>query len=173
VLIPVLRGLIPSHQHLWELRDRHLACLINRHWVRGTPDSHGLAWPYTLATGFRSAFDLHTRVETPRLKDRSNDGTLFPFGICCLHAGAGIMRSPVVKRSIYFGGRKTSVALEDAFWRGLKDIAQARQMTVSHLVGAVDAQRHQSNLSSALRLFVLKFHRDQIPDRPRREVDPR
>jgi predicted DNA-binding ribbon-helix-helix protein len=43
----------------------------------------------------------------------------------------------------------------------------------SHLVGAIDAQRHQSNLSSALRLFVLKFHRDQIPDRPRREVDPR
>jgi predicted DNA-binding ribbon-helix-helix protein len=83
------------------------------------------------------------------------------------------MRSPVVKRSIYFGGRKTSVALENAFWRGLKDIAQARQMTVSHLVGAIDAQRHQSNLSSALRLFVLKFHRDQIPDRPRREVDPR
>ena len=82
------------------------------------------------------------------------------------------MRSPVVKRSIYFGGRKTSVALENAFWRGLKDIAQARQMTVSHLVGAIDAQRHQSNLSSALRLFVLKFYRNQIPNRSRREDDP-
>jgi predicted DNA-binding ribbon-helix-helix protein len=82
------------------------------------------------------------------------------------------MRSPVVKRSIYFGGRKTSVALENAFWRGLKDIAQARQMTVSHLVGAIDAQRHQSNLSSALRLFVLKFYRNQIPNRSRREGDP-
>jgi predicted DNA-binding ribbon-helix-helix protein len=82
------------------------------------------------------------------------------------------MRSPVVKRSIYFGGRKTSVALEDAFWQGLKDIAQTRQMTVSHLVGAIDAQRHQSNLSSALRLFVLKFYRNQLPDRLPREGDP-
>jgi predicted DNA-binding ribbon-helix-helix protein len=82
------------------------------------------------------------------------------------------MRSPVVKRSIYFGGRKTSVALEDAFWRGLKDIAQTRQMTVSHLVGAIDAERHQSNLSSALRLFVLKFYRNQISDRPHCEGDP-
>jgi predicted DNA-binding ribbon-helix-helix protein len=42
----------------------------------------------------------------------------------------------------------------------------------SHLVGAIDAQRHQSNLSSALRLFVLKFYRNQLPDRLPREGDP-
>ena len=33
------------------------------------------------------------------------------------------MKSPVVKRSIVIAGHKTSVSLEDAFWRGLKDIA--------------------------------------------------
>ncbi len=33
------------------------------------------------------------------------------------------MKSPVVKRSIVIAGHKTSVSLEDAFWRGLKEIA--------------------------------------------------
>ncbi|MET0629358.1 MAG: ribbon-helix-helix domain-containing protein, partial [Xanthobacteraceae bacterium] len=31
------------------------------------------------------------------------------------------MKSSVVKRSIVVGGHKTSVSLEDAFWRGLKE----------------------------------------------------
>ena len=29
----------------------------------------------------------------------------------------------VAKRSIYFGGRKTSATLEEAFWQGLREIA--------------------------------------------------
>ena len=39
------------------------------------------------------------------------------------------MKSLVVKRSIVLAGHKTSVSLEDAFWRGVKDIAASRQMT--------------------------------------------
>jgi predicted DNA-binding ribbon-helix-helix protein len=38
-------------------------------------------------------------------------------------------------------------------------------MTLSDLVGTIDSQRQQGNLSSALRLFVLEFYRSQIiPD---------
>ena len=62
---------------------------------------------------------------------------------------------PVVKRSIVLAGHKTSVSLEDAFWEGLKDIAKARRVTLSDLVGGIDANREHGNLSSALRLFVL------------------
>jgi predicted DNA-binding ribbon-helix-helix protein len=65
------------------------------------------------------------------------------------------MKSPVVKRSIVLAGHKTSVSLEDAFWRGLKDIATNRRMTMSDLVSSIDLDRQQGNLSSALRLFVL------------------
>jgi predicted DNA-binding ribbon-helix-helix protein len=65
------------------------------------------------------------------------------------------MKSPIVKRSIVIGGHKTSVSLEDAFWRGLKEIARAERTTLSNMVGAIDKSRHQSNLSSAIRLFVL------------------
>ena len=65
------------------------------------------------------------------------------------------MKSPVVKRSIVIAGHKTSVSLEDAFWKGLKEIAASREVTLSELVGSVDSERHHGNLSSGLRLFVL------------------
>jgi predicted DNA-binding ribbon-helix-helix protein len=65
------------------------------------------------------------------------------------------MKSTVVKRSIVVAGHKTSVSLEDAFWKGLKDIAKARRVTLSDLVGGIDTNREHANLSSALRLFVL------------------
>ena len=74
------------------------------------------------------------------------------------------MKSPVVKRSIVIAGHKTSVSLEDAFWKGLKEIAGGRDMTLSDLVAAINSERQLSNLSSAIRLFVLSFYRDQIPD---------
>jgi predicted DNA-binding ribbon-helix-helix protein len=68
------------------------------------------------------------------------------------------MKSPVVKRSIVIAGHKTSVSLEDAFWTGLKDIAVARNMTLSDLVAAIDTERRHGNLSSAIRLFVLNHY---------------
>jgi predicted DNA-binding ribbon-helix-helix protein len=77
------------------------------------------------------------------------------------------MSSPTVaKRSIYFGGRVTSVTLEDAFWEDLKGIARRRRMKLPDLIGAIDSQRQDSNLSSAIRLYVLRFYRSQIPDPP-------
>jgi predicted DNA-binding ribbon-helix-helix protein len=72
------------------------------------------------------------------------------------------MKSPVVKRSIVIAGHKTSVSLEDAFWKGLKEIAGGRDLTLSEMVAAIDSGRAQGNLSSALRLFVLDHYRAQI-----------
>jgi len=68
------------------------------------------------------------------------------------------MNSPVIKRSVTIAGHKTSVTLEDAFWKALKDIATSRQMTSSDLVTWIDAGRAHGNLSSRLRLFVLDFY---------------
>jgi predicted DNA-binding ribbon-helix-helix protein len=70
------------------------------------------------------------------------------------------MKSPVIKRSIVIKGHKTSVSLEDAFWKGLKDIADDRDMTLSDLVSSIDTDRQQGNLSSAIRLFVLDHYRN-------------
>jgi predicted DNA-binding ribbon-helix-helix protein len=73
------------------------------------------------------------------------------------------MKSPVVKRSIVIAGHKTSVSLEDAFWRSLKEIATGRDMTLSDLVASIDSERRHGNLSSAIRLFVLDHYRTQRP----------
>ena len=90
------------------------------------------------------------------------------YHFCCLcvpdcKSGDVVMKSPVVKRSIVLAGHKTSVSLEDAFWKGLKEIAARRLMTLAELIGTIDSQRQHGNLSSALRLFVLEFYRSQIP----------
>ena len=79
------------------------------------------------------------------------------------------MKSPVVKRSVILAGHKTSVSLEDAVWNALKEIARTRLMTLSELIGPIDSQRQLGNFSSALRIFVLEYYRNQIPEVEGRE----
>lgn len=67
----------------------------------------------------------------------------------------------VIKRSVVLDGHKTSVSLEDAFWRSLKDIAARRGLTLSTQIAAIDQNRKTNNLSSAIRLFVLEHFRDR------------
>ena len=76
------------------------------------------------------------------------------------------MKSPVIKRSIVIAGHKTSVSLEDAFWKGLKDIADDRDVTLSDLVSSIDTDRQHGNLSSAIRLFVLDHYRTHTGHQP-------
>jgi predicted DNA-binding ribbon-helix-helix protein len=73
-------------------------------------------------------------------------------------------KSRIIKRSIVVNGHKTSVSLEDEFWSALKVIAGKRLMNLSDLVTAIDGQRQHSNLSSAIRLFVLDFYRSRASD---------
>ena len=65
------------------------------------------------------------------------------------------MKTSIVKRSIITGGHKTSVSLEDPFWDAMKEIAAIKGATLSELVRQIDSDRENSNLSSAIRLFVL------------------
>jgi predicted DNA-binding ribbon-helix-helix protein len=76
-----------------------------------------------------------------------------------------MQKSQVFKRSIVIGGRKTSVSLEDAFWDALREIATARGVPTATLVSTIDTGRAQSNLSSAIRLFVLDHYRAQGDNR--------
>jgi predicted DNA-binding ribbon-helix-helix protein len=62
----------------------------------------------------------------------------------------------VVKRSVAIAGHRTSVSLEAPFWDALKDIAAVRGASVQALVGEIDAGRGGANLSSAIRVFVLR-----------------
>ena len=75
------------------------------------------------------------------------------------------MSLSVVKRSVVLAGHKRSVSLEDAaFWELLKEIAGSGNMSLSDLITAIDfRKRHNGNLSSAIRLFVLNFYRETAP----------
>jgi predicted DNA-binding ribbon-helix-helix protein len=76
------------------------------------------------------------------------------------------MKSLIVKRSVVVSGHKTSVSVEDAFWNSAKEIAASGKMSMSDLLTAIDSGRHHGNLSSAIRLFVLNFYREQLLQRP-------
>lgn len=65
------------------------------------------------------------------------------------------------KRSISIAGHRTSLALEPEFWAGLEAMAQARGLSLPILIQSIDETREVSNLSSAIRLAVLAFYRDQ------------
>jgi predicted DNA-binding ribbon-helix-helix protein len=61
----------------------------------------------------------------------------------------------IVKRSVSIAGHRTSISLEEPFWEGLREIAERDRMSVQALIGRIDAERGEQNLSSAIRVFVL------------------
>jgi len=62
------------------------------------------------------------------------------------------------KHSATLHGHRTSFSLEDEFWMELKAIAAARHISLAALIAEIDDQRTaDSNLSSALRVYVLNW----------------
>jgi predicted DNA-binding ribbon-helix-helix protein len=56
-------------------------------------------------------------------------------------------------------GHKTSVSVEKQFWDALKEIAFLNGIGLQELITKIDQDRDHSNLSSAIRLFVLGSYR--------------
>jgi predicted DNA-binding ribbon-helix-helix protein len=69
------------------------------------------------------------------------------------------MPSPVLKRSVVLSRHKTSISLEEPFWQALREIATERGITTSALLNSIASKRGESNLSSAVRVFVLEHFR--------------
>ena len=69
------------------------------------------------------------------------------------------MKTAVIKRSIFFNAKKTSISLEDEFWYGLLEIALYKKIPVPELVERIDRKRKTINLSSAIRIFVFNYFR--------------
>jgi predicted DNA-binding ribbon-helix-helix protein len=66
----------------------------------------------------------------------------------------------VSKRSITIAGHRTSIALEAPFWEALIEIAASRGISVPALVAEIDRGRpDDTNLSSALRMYALRWYR--------------
>lgn len=72
-------------------------------------------------------------------------------------------KSLILKRSIVINGHKTSLSLEDQFWKWLKAIASRHDQTLSVTVSQIDAANKNTNLSSAIRLHVLNYAAGPAP----------
>ena len=67
-----------------------------------------------------------------------------------------------LKRSVIIAGQRKNISLEEAIWQSLKEIADYQDMTLPALVATIGSERNQGKLSSAIRVFVLNFYRDQL-----------
>lgn len=60
------------------------------------------------------------------------------------------------KHSLTLRGHRTSVSLEDAFWRAFREIAAEDDRPINDLAAEIDAARDpEVGLASAIRVFVL------------------
>ena len=67
-------------------------------------------------------------------------------------------KNSMLKKSVVIAGRhQTSISLEDEFYAELQRIAAQKGLSVNQLVTEIDRQRQHENLSSAIRIFILKF----------------
>ena len=65
-----------------------------------------------------------------------------------------------VKRSLTLSGHRTSVSLEEAFWRAFREIAAEKGMPINALAAEIDESRGtEAGLASAIRVFVLNHYR--------------
>jgi predicted DNA-binding ribbon-helix-helix protein len=69
------------------------------------------------------------------------------------------MPNSLRKRSLQLAGHRTSIALEDEFWRVLEEMARARGLSLAGLVLRIDAERGDRPLASACRVAALAHAR--------------
>jgi predicted DNA-binding ribbon-helix-helix protein len=61
-----------------------------------------------------------------------------------------------LKRSLTIAGHRTSLSLEPEFWEVLRKIAANERKSLATLVGEIDNTRGDKNLSSAIRVWILR-----------------
>ncbi|MDW3221337.1 MAG: ribbon-helix-helix domain-containing protein [Paracoccaceae bacterium] len=68
-----------------------------------------------------------------------------------------------IKHSVTLKGHRTSISLEDEFWKALRDIASEKSKPINVLIAEIDVERGNSmGLASAIRLFVLRDLQDRL-----------
>lgn len=63
--------------------------------------------------------------------------------------------SAIIKRSLTIAGHRTSISLEEPFWRLLQAEAEAGGLSIPALVEQIDRARRGTNLSSAIRVHLI------------------
>ena len=69
-----------------------------------------------------------------------------------------------VKHSVTLKGHRTSISLEDAFWRELRSISTHKSIPINALVAEIDVDRSpETGLASAIRVYVLNNLKSRLP----------
>jgi len=67
------------------------------------------------------------------------------------------------KRSVEVRGRQTSISLEVEYWTALGEIAKEQGISLQELIDQIKIGYEPFNLTSAVRLFVLKHYQHRDP----------
>ena len=66
------------------------------------------------------------------------------------------------KRTVKIDGHITSVFLETEFWEEILKLSKKENSTPDKIISKIDKNKNTSNLSSAIRLYVLNHLKDQL-----------
>ena len=66
------------------------------------------------------------------------------------------------KRTVKIDGHITSVFLETEFWEEILKLSKKEKTTPDKIISKIDKAKNTSNLSSAIRLYVLNHLKDQL-----------
>jgi predicted DNA-binding ribbon-helix-helix protein len=75
------------------------------------------------------------------------------------------MTQALRKRSLQLAGHRTSIALEEEFWRVLDEMARAQDASLAALILRIDADRGDRPLASACRVAALGYARSGVTGR--------
>ena len=65
-------------------------------------------------------------------------------------------------KNVTVNGRRTSMRLEKETWESLADICVREKVTIHKLCSDLDLRRGRYGLSSAVRLFILRYYRKKL-----------
>jgi predicted DNA-binding ribbon-helix-helix protein len=72
---------------------------------------------------------------------------------------ADTQESTLRSGNVTVAGRRTSIRLEPAMWRALREISAREGKTMHALVTDIERGRAQSSLTAAIRVFLLDYFR--------------
>lgn len=69
------------------------------------------------------------------------------------------VRSTLKTRNVLIERQRTSMRLEPEMWDALSDIAEREELSIHELCSQIGAHRRQSNMTSAVRVFIVDYYR--------------
>ena len=71
-----------------------------------------------------------------------------------------ISNTALICRNVTVSGRRTSIRMEQVMWNSLADICRTEERMLNELITMIDEKRAESNLTAAIRVFIICYYRD-------------